>query len=761
MNLACSGLAPNTREGDWLAIAGDNEKLQSGMKRLYRLFQKAAVLGSLINPRYGDGNLLVAGFQELQPLLEKALTQDGKDDAAHEMAVIARGLAKAAEILAGKFTLVATNVPFLGRGDHTLELKEFLEEYYPESKTDLATAQMERAFNSVPEKGTIALVVPQIWLSYTEYYKDLRQKILLQDKWHLLAPLGKRAFRSIDGEAVDVALIVISKCHQPNNSFAFIDATNCKSVDAKTEFLTKIEIVTRSQQSCLKNAGFVPLVGTRSQADHQFSQLSEYVTTYEGISRGDTAQFDRYFWELPYIDTQVWAPLISSSKDESIYGGASSVFFWENGEGVLADFDNARVQGTDAWGKQAVFVSRTHLNVHLTNGAAHSQNGVAILPNTDSDLPAILSFCSSELFRKHILKLNQKLIKPTGVMDKVPFQADEWRRTAQKQFPTGIPKPHSTDPKQWFFNGSPKGSRQPLHVAVARLLGYRWPRQTGLILPGCSAISNDGLEKYADADGIVCLRQVRKEEPAALRLRVLLADAYGDEWSHEQERKLIAASGSNAESLEEWLLNDFFRQHCNLFNNRPFIWHIWDGRKDGFNALVNYHKLAGPNGEAKRTLENLTYAYLGEWIGRQKHSVANGLAGADERLAFALELQFKFGEILNGEPPYDLFVRWKPIERQSVGWNPEICDGVRVNIRPFLMPGGKRAIQNFSILRYKPNINWAKDKGRAPNGEKNAFPWFWRWDSVQKDFVGGTRFDGIRWNTCHYTNSFKRSKAVS
>ena len=24
MNLACSGLAPNTREADWLAIAGDN-----------------------------------------------------------------------------------------------------------------------------------------------------------------------------------------------------------------------------------------------------------------------------------------------------------------------------------------------------------------------------------------------------------------------------------------------------------------------------------------------------------------------------------------------------------------------------------------------------------------------------------------------------------------------------------------------------------------------------------------------------------------
>ena len=116
MNLACSGLAPNTREADWLAIAGDNQKLQRGMERLYRLFQKAAVLGSLINPRAGEGDLLVAAFHELQPLLEKALAQETKDDTAHEMAVTARGLAKAAEILAGQFTLVATNVPYLGRG---------------------------------------------------------------------------------------------------------------------------------------------------------------------------------------------------------------------------------------------------------------------------------------------------------------------------------------------------------------------------------------------------------------------------------------------------------------------------------------------------------------------------------------------------------------------------------------------------------------------------------------------------------------------
>ena len=134
MNLACSGLAPNAKQADWLALAGDNDRLQRGMARLYRLFKNAPVLGSLINPRAGEGDLLEAGFHELQPLLEKALAQETKDDTAHEMAVTARGLAKAAEILAGQFTLVATNVPYLGRGKQDEVLKDYCERSSSRSK---------------------------------------------------------------------------------------------------------------------------------------------------------------------------------------------------------------------------------------------------------------------------------------------------------------------------------------------------------------------------------------------------------------------------------------------------------------------------------------------------------------------------------------------------------------------------------------------------------------------------------------------------
>jgi len=123
------------------------------------------------------------------------------------------------------------------------------------------------------------------------------------------------------------------------------------------------------------------------------------------------------------------------------------------------------------------------------------------------------------------------------------------------------------------------------------------------------------------------------------------------------------------------------RAALRLFLNRPFIWHIWDGRRDGFAALVNYHKLNAAN------LDKLIYTYLGNWIETQRADAGRGVAGADGRLVAGLGLKQKLELIRDGEPPYDIYVRWKPLAEQPVGWNPDLNDGVRLNIRPFVTAG--------------------------------------------------------------------------
>ena len=225
---------------------------------------------------------------------------------------------------------------------------------------------------------------------------------------------------------------------------------------------------------------------------------------------------------------------------------------------------------------------------------------------------------------------------------------------------------------------------------------------------------DDGLDDLIDDDGIVCIPAVRGEQPAAVRLQRVLAHAFGDDWSAHKQAELLEATGCKGWTLDRWLSEKFFQQHCNVFQQRPFIWHIWDGlKKGGFGALVNYHKLN------RNLLETLAYNYVGDWIRRQQDDEKRGVDGAGDRLIAAKALQDKLKLILKGEPPCDIFVRWKPIEQQPMGWEPDINDGVRLNIRPFMMVGdvGKRGA---GILRDKPNIKWNKDRGADPSDA----PWY-------------------------------------
>jgi hypothetical protein len=800
MNLACSGLAPNTREADWLALAGDDQKLQGGMERLFRLFTKAAVLGSLINPRAGEGDLLVAAFHELQPLLEKALAQEARDDTAHELAVTARGLAKAAEILAGQFTLVATNVPYLGISKHPEEMLNFIEERYEVAKYDLATVFLERMRELLQADGVIAAVTLGEWL-YLGPYLDYRMHFLRTCLPLTIVRLGWNAFST--PIRANPALVIASGKPSRSASFGLVDGSSSRTVERNRLTCLEGTIDSLSIAQVEKNPDSRFL--NQGEGDADVPLLSACAEARSGLHAGDLHQFFRFFWEVAGFSS-TWEAIQTAVNDTAAFAGREQIIRWEKEEGTLAALaesvrhlnhaaQNWRA-GKPFWGKQGVIVGLMgKAACGLYSGDRYDVNSSAIVPKNEIHLTALWCFCESGEFSEQVRRLDNSLKLSPQTLLKVSFDLAHWQKVAAEKYPHGLPKPFSSDPTQWLFNGHPAGADQPLQVAVARLLGYQWPRLTGSSFPDCPALGPDGLEKFADADGIVCLSAIHGEAAAADRLQRLLAAAWNspppeaparvpeaggqasegaaqaskgtaqapEGTAQAQEatafplQDLLAGVGYGHKTLDDWLRDKFFEQHCALFHQRPFIWHIWDGQPRGFSALVNYHRLAAPAGAGRKLLEKLTYTYLGDWISRQTEGVRSGAAGADDRLAAATELKKRLGAILAGEPPFDVFARWKPLHQQPIGWEPDVNDGVRVNIRPFMasdLPNGKR---DAGILRHKPNVKWDKDRGKEPHRLLKEFPWFWDWDGQAEDFPGGDKFTGDRWNDCHYTTKAKHA----
>jgi hypothetical protein len=738
-HIACCGLKVAGKAEDWQALVpndADNANLlREGLARLHQQFAQAPLLGSLLSPSRHKGDMWSADYAQLEPLLLAALKQErGGEEAGvrRESALSALGLLDAARLLEARYQLVITNVPYLARGKQTEALKDYCEAHYPAAKNDLANVFLERCIELSGKGGVVQIVMPQNWLFLTSYKKQ-RESLLKRVEWSLLARLGEGGFES--SQAAGAFIILLTQtCAKPVDGSLLrgLDASAPKSAQEKAALLRAGELLGVSQKGQLGNPDSKVTLGALETG----KPLSLNVTVCQGIATGDLPRYLLKWWE-PRVAAPSWSFFQAPVDTTEFYGGRELVLRWENGEGTLSRSPQARIQGQSAWKRQGVSVRlMRHLPCSIYGGNFFDQSSAPLVPKSPSDNAALWCFCSSPEFSDAVRALDQALSVTESSFRGVHFDLEHWQRVAAERYPHGLPQPYSNDPTQWIFHGHPCGSvvwdgeakrtadgplrtdATVLQIAVARLLGYRWPAETDADLELADEQRAwvkrcEALAAHADHDGIVCLPLVGREQPAADRLLNLLAAAYGPAWNNDVLARLLASAGHVGKSLESWLREKFFGQHCELFHQRPFIWHIWDGLRDGFAALVNYHRLD------TKTLEALIYTYLGDWISRQTRDLAAGVDGAQEKLAAAEALKKRLELILKGEQPYDIFVRWKPLDQQPIGWVPDLDDGVRLNIRPFLsVPDVSK--KGAGVLRDRPKIKWDKDRG----SDVPSAPWY-------------------------------------
>ena len=816
LQIACSGIGPNASKEEWLALAEEaaarggmpskrdllgredsllSDALRTGLEQLHETFQLAPELGSLIDPAAQASSLYVASFKRLEPLLEAVLEAESTGDELHERAVAAQGMARAARILAapGGYTLVVTNFPFLGLEKQSPVLSSLLKTTFEPGRRELATSFLLRCRSLTARGGTCAAVLPGEW-TYSRPSRHFRKHILDVGSFEFVCFCGKNAFST----GLRASPVLVSVSWQDSSMPV------C-TLDARpAPFADKARILEGSSVLQIDPGMWRDSPAHRLVLSSDFSaaqgRLGDFADAKLGVSAGDGLRFERDFWELSELGND-WEFLQGPVSSLIHYGGRSAVIWWEQEQGQIVQIaDSVKhlnhaaqnwQRGRPFWGHTGVVISQMGA-LTIYTGEIFDCRCLVIATKNRVHVAPLAAFALSGQLQEELSAFDDgfKIGSPKALMD-IPIELSEWESAAQELWDGGLPEPQSDDPTQWLFHGHPVHAdpHAVLQVAVARLVDYRWPAELDgemRLAPEARALVGRCAEltAHADGDGIVCLSSIQGEGSGADRLRSLLAAAFGSEWSAAKEQDLLRAAGERfakgkvQRSLEEWLQGRFFEEHCALFHARPFVWHVWDGLPGGFHALVNYHRLAGAEGQGRRTLEKLASTYLGEWIDRQRQLAAAGEERADGRLAAATALQTELRNILEGAPPYDLFVRWKPLHGQPLGWAPDINDGVRLNIRPFLLAKdvGKK---DAGILRAKPDNTWCdkqklgrKDRGKEPESlrPRHLFPWFWSCDPEQHpehrlDFgaatPGSTRagkiFSGERWNNLHYSRAAKEA----
>ena len=210
----------------------------------------------------------------------------------------------------------------------------------------------------------------------------------------------------------------------------------------------------------------------------------------------------------------------------------------------------------------------------------------------------------------------------------------------------------------------------------------------------------------ADEDGIVSFSPLSGETSLLDRVHQELARLFPEQDANQVELEITnelkrkVKGYKRASSIGEWLDNVYFDYHVALYKKRPIIWHIASTQGSApfaLGALCHYHKLD------KNRMAKLRAGYLRDAIEAFRREAA--LADQEGRAEDRVEWQAKLEEAQaldrrlravqegqqegaeGGDRDYRILTPWKLPQDRPKGWDPDIDDGVKVNIEPLQKAG--------------------------------------------------------------------------
>ncbi len=192
--------------------------------------------------------------------------------------------------------------------------------------------------------------------------------------------------------------------------------------------------------------------------------------------------------------------------------------------------------------------------------------------------------------------------------------------------------------------------------------------------------------KYAvlpDKDNILPINDDEYfDDDIVLRIADFIRKVYGEE-SLEANLKFIADALGNAgdnprEVIRNYMLKDFFKDHCQKYSNRPIYWLFDSGKNNGFKALVYLHRY-DENTIAKMRAEYLHKVQrVYESESARMQDVIDNSTDARE-VAFARKQKEKLTKQLLETKEYDEVLGHIALQRIAL----DLDDGVVVNYQKF------------------------------------------------------------------------------
>lgn len=296
-------------------------------------FVDAKEYGSLLNVDDYDWELLNKYMNNIGMTGQLSFDTVGIEDTQNQL----RLLVKIGAVMTQKYDVVVTNPPYMGLRGMSGVLASFVQRCYPNSKTDLYSAFIEKCYDFSKQYGKVSMVTMHSWMFLTSF-EQLRIKILGNCCFDNLVHLGMEAFEGIVGKVVSTVAFIYTnvKCH--NYKMTAIKLTELydgKKHLKETEFFNMKNRFSFNKQSNYQLIPGMPIAYwiTERMINNFSKGISiEQISDFTGSQNitADNEKFLRFFWEINQSDvlSMNWVFYAKGGSYRKWYGNIDLVVDW-------------------------------------------------------------------------------------------------------------------------------------------------------------------------------------------------------------------------------------------------------------------------------------------------------------------------------------------------------------------------------------------------------------------------------------------------
>ncbi|MGV8104383.1 MAG: BREX-1 system adenine-specific DNA-methyltransferase PglX, partial [Mesotoga sp.] len=346
----------------------------------------------------------------------------------------------AIRLLLGEYDIVVTNPPYRDSGTLADDMKTFLKDYYPDSKSDMYSAFIEKCLDLTAVSGFLGMVTMQSFMFISSHEK-LRKLLLEGARISSLVHLGPRAFRSIGGEIVNTVMFAIER----GNGHLGSAFHSVKDLDYEEKVRTIRETLagrvpqrayTLNQSEFKKIPGypFVYWISDRiRELFRKYKPLIKYADVRQGCATGDNDRFLRFWWEVEQEDISLdyksdrkkWVPYAKGGPYNKWYGNLWwAVDYSEETYKVLKNMGNKLPSESYYFREGLTFPMLSSAGCsfrYLPVNYIFDHAGNCMFPTEAGSLPCVLAIVNSRVTHKLLSLISSTVNFEVGELKKIPI----------------------------------------------------------------------------------------------------------------------------------------------------------------------------------------------------------------------------------------------------------------------------------------------------------------------------------------------------